>query len=92
MDANFNYIFKCWHDFTVLTEEERINLAKLQNNEDSLIESSSDRIRCVDTGEIFDNPYQAAHKLGVHHATIYTGLKIHNGVHRLRNGYLIERI
>lgn len=68
-----NYCQKCWNEFTTLTDEERLNLKKILQN-DKVIkdeESSRKKVYCITNGMVYANTTEASLATGVSRDTVY---------------------
>lgn len=82
------YIFK--YDGKKITLKQAIELTSYLDNVDSTISNNIKvaKIRCVDTGEVFNKQSEAAKHFGIDPAAVSDSLK----TGRRRAGYMFERI
>lgn len=90
-NTDINYCEKLWVEFTTLTEEEAAILNRITGYREFPAYIKT-KIRCVDTGEIFNNVSEAARALNISRAAVQQGLKTYDGIYTTNSGITLERI
>lgn len=78
-----NYCIKCMHEFTTLTEQERLNLELLNRKlhpekfayQFKAKTKFKRKLYCLDTGDVFRNVHEASKRLKISTTTIYDSIR-----------------